>query len=619
MAFDYSSSFAGINSAIGNIGRRFESDRKRQTLADLGQDIQSGNYTAAAQKAFAAGDADTGISLAKLGQNAKQESDWLASNGGLLGLGGGSASAAPVAAAAPANIGNPNEIETRFLNTVKGAGLTNPLGLAAVAATGRAESGYSPKNVNRVWNDPSQSGQAGQAGGIMSWRADRLQNLMSFAQQRGEQQPSVETQALFLAQEDPQLIPRLNAAKTPQEAAQVMANAWRFAGYDKPGGEAARRAALTQMYAARLGGQGGGVPAPAPVVAGGPVPPPGVQVAETEEDVRRLEGSLPPANQVAQADIPAPGAQPAQGFAIPGGQVDVSIANDPQVMNLQRALAGAPERYKPSIQSRLNLRVEELKAQRAQNAPSTDFRNYERARNDPAFAQFLKDQRAKTEVNLKNEGTIPAGYRAVRDAQGNVERLEAIPGGEAASKAAEAEKKADVSRQQSEMTGNVVINALDDVERLMKESWVPTTGGIGSLASNLKGTAAHDIKNALTTIGANISFENLKLMRQASPTGGALGAVSDSEQKMLQNAWGALEQSQSEGQFKTNLARVRGIFERVVHGRVLTLQERKSGGPMTPDRAKSLRGEAAAAIAAGADKAQVLGRLKDFGLSGDGL
>lgn len=138
-----------------------------------------------------------------------------------------------------------------FIDTIK-TKVTNPYGLAAVAATGRAESGWSPQNANRSWSDPSQSGQAGTAGGILSWRAERLQNLQRYAASKGEQgNGSPATQAEFFLSEDPGLIDRLNSAKSPQEAQNLMNNAWKFAGYDQPGGETARRMALAQNYYAQ--------------------------------------------------------------------------------------------------------------------------------------------------------------------------------------------------------------------------------------------------------------------------------------------------------------------------------------------------------------------------------
>ncbi len=143
-----------------------------------------------------------------------------------------------------------------FISGVKAAGLTNPYGLAAVAATGQAESGWSPQNANRSWSDPSQSGQAGTAGGVMSWRNERLNNLYSFARQRGEQPGHISpaTQAAFFVQEDPSLIQSLNSAKSAEEAQRLMNNAWKFAGYDKPDGETARRMGLASSYLPRFQG-----------------------------------------------------------------------------------------------------------------------------------------------------------------------------------------------------------------------------------------------------------------------------------------------------------------------------------------------------------------------------
>ncbi|WP_244562458.1 hypothetical protein [Ensifer aridi] len=71
-----------------------------------------------------------------------------------------------------------NEIYSSFMDTVDNT-ITNPFGLAAVAATGKAESSFSPANANRTWSDPSQSGDPGTAGGIMSWRGPRLEKLQA--------------------------------------------------------------------------------------------------------------------------------------------------------------------------------------------------------------------------------------------------------------------------------------------------------------------------------------------------------------------------------------------------------------------------------------------------------
>lgn len=153
-----------------------------------------------------------------------------------------------------------NQIYNDFIGTVKEGGVTNPYGLAAVAATGRAESQFDPRNANRSWSDPSQSGQPGTAGGIMSWRGPRLQALYDFAAKNGEQPGAIspKTQGMFFLQEDPNLVTALNNAKSVDEAQQIMNRAWAFAGYDKPGGESARRLSYANSFLPAFQGQGGG-------------------------------------------------------------------------------------------------------------------------------------------------------------------------------------------------------------------------------------------------------------------------------------------------------------------------------------------------------------------------
>lgn len=159
---------------------------------------------------------------------------------------------AEVSAADPAKVDmTGNQVYSDFIDTVK-TGVTNPFGLAAIAATGKAESGYSPGNVNRTWSDPSASGQPGTAGGIMSWRGPRLAAL----QAAGDMSPA--GQAKFFLQEDPTLITALNNAKSLEEAQRLMNNAWAFRGYDQPGGESTRRLSLASGFLPSFQGQGGG-------------------------------------------------------------------------------------------------------------------------------------------------------------------------------------------------------------------------------------------------------------------------------------------------------------------------------------------------------------------------
>jgi hypothetical protein len=162
-------------SIIGDLGKTFQQsadaarkrtleEQQRQTYAGAGSDIERGDYAGAARKVMGIGDLGGGVSLLGFGLKAKeQERDdqWYRNNGSLIGVSTGlpaTSSPSTPAAHTYGNFGSPNEVESKFIDTVKGAGLTNPVGLAAVAAYGRAESGFSPKNVGRTWNDPSASG-----------------------------------------------------------------------------------------------------------------------------------------------------------------------------------------------------------------------------------------------------------------------------------------------------------------------------------------------------------------------------------------------------------------------------------------------------------------------------
>lgn len=94
---------------------------------------------------------------------------------------------------------------------------------------------------------------------------------------------------------------------------------------------------------------------------------------------------------------------------------------------------------------------------------------------------------------------------------------------------------------------------------------LPNTG-MGSLLNWIPGTTGKDLETTLDTIKGNIGFDKLQQMRANSPTGAALGSVSDFENKMLQSTIASLETSQSKEQFLTNLQRVEDTYNTIVHG-----------------------------------------------------
>lgn len=87
-----------------------------------------------------------------------------------------------------------------------------------------------------------------------------------------------------------------------------------------------------------------------------------------------------------------------------------------------------------------------------------------------------------------------------------------------------------------------------------------------SMAANVAGTAAYDLESILTTIRARIGFDKLQEMRQNSPTGGALGQVSDFENRLLQATEGNLQLGVDPNLMKESLLNIRNIQMAIAHG-----------------------------------------------------
>jgi len=106
------------------------------------------------------------------------------------------------------------------------------------------------------------------------------------------------------------------------------------------------------------------------------------------------------------------------------------------------------------------------------------------------------------------------------------------------------------------------LNAISDAENILNNSKLPVTGFWGNALKDIPGTPSADLKNSIKTIYSAIGFDKLQDMRDRSPTGGALGQVSERELSQLNASLGSLEQSQSAEQFKKNLMRVKDHYQK---------------------------------------------------------
>jgi hypothetical protein len=114
---------------------------------------------------------------------------------------------------------------------------------------------------------------------------------------------------------------------------------------------------------------------------------------------------------------------------------------------------------------------------------------------------------------------------------------------------------------------NVVTRDIDRVLERLDTAVLPVTGfGATTMAALVGGSPAADVKRLRDSLEANIAFNKLNELRQQSPTGGALGNVTDKDMDLLKAVVGSLSQDQSPRQFRENLLNVRAEFMRVIHG-----------------------------------------------------
>lgn len=103
-------------------------------------------------------------------------------------------------------------------------------------------------------------------------------------------------------------------------------------------------------------------------------------------------------------------------------------------------------------------------------------------------------------------------------------------------------------------------NVTAAIDRAIQLAGSGETGAIGAAMRNVPGTRAFDLDAQLDIIRANIGFDALMEMRANSPTGGALGAVTERELALLQSTLESLNQAQSREQFLDGLNRLRSTY-----------------------------------------------------------
>jgi hypothetical protein len=105
-------------------------------------------------------------------------------------------------------------------------------------------------------------------------------------------------------------------------------------------------------------------------------------------------------------------------------------------------------------------------------------------------------------------------------------------------------------------------NAISLVDKALSKSGVLSTGFIGAFTGKLPGTDAFELRKTIESIQANLAFDKLQEMRNNSPTGGAVGQLSDSERVALSATVASLDTGLDDEALIENLIRVKDQYDR---------------------------------------------------------
>ena len=175
-----------------------------------------------------------------------------------------------------------------------------------------------------------------------------------------------------------------------------------------------------------------------------------------------------------------------------------------------------------------------------------------------AKAEMEREKAAQREIEKQRDREfkqqLAALTQANRSALTDVQReIAQTRLDELKSKAADKEEKKQAAKDFAINHASKVVQDVAAAKSLVSGT---TAGLTGKGASFIPGTDAYNLQQRLLTIKANLGFDRLQQMRDASPTGGALGQVAVQELQALQATVGSLELGQSKEELKKNLDKI---------------------------------------------------------------
>lgn len=416
------------------------------------------------------------------------------------------------------------------------------------AMNAQDESGFNP-GINEA--APTVPGSRG-GFGLMQWTGPRRRQLEAFAAQRGASvaDPNVQMDFLMTELQGPEkgAARSILAAPDAGSAGAAIVN-----DFLRPAEE--HRARRVAEYT------GGGAAAPS-----------GPQAAMSGFQVPQAPAYSGPPVAALQAALANPWLD------------DASKQIAAQMLE-QAQQAADPMRQLQMQQGQLGLRKTQMEiAQMGQPEPAKptdDMREYEFARSQGyggSFQDFMLEGRRAGATNvavggdaMPGLGKLSADYTYIMDPATGRPKLDAnglpiaapVPGSPAAVEQAAAAGKATNALGAKAVSGNVIVDAAAKARALIGGG---STGVAGKIVAYNPQTDAAELYRQVDVLKSNATIESLTAMRAASPTGGALGSVTEKENAMLAAKLGALDPAAGPERFGAALDDYERTLLRVIHG-----------------------------------------------------
>jgi hypothetical protein len=193
----------------------------------------------------------------------------------------------------------------------------------------------------------------------------------------------------------------------------------------------------------------------------------------------------------------------------------------------------------------------------------------------------------KTQISgdyvIVEDPTAEAGVKfiPIKGSKAEKEAL-AAAGREGVTQRQAAQKEAVISKSVDFLVGKIDAGGLFNL---------PEAGIVGNVLGTLGiNQDAVDFKNELASVQANVAFDRLQQMRDASKNGGALGSVTEGELDLLMSSYGNLKQSTSPKKLKENLLYIEKIMTKIENDPVASSFYYNTSGGTAPLQTQATSG-----------------------------